>query len=382
MADRFRVGFIMNPIAGLGGPSGLKGSDDAEQIKTLLSKVPFHETRSFQRAVETFSKLPLAGGVVVTAPGILGAEALKETIARMGPVIEVVRLGIAGKGYGQSTAEDTRLFAAALVEREIDILVFAGGDGTAIDVAEAVAGRVPILGIPTGVKMLSGVFAQSPAMAREILRSLKKGFATREVEVIDLEESSYQDGSFIVRAHTTARTPETPGIPAGKDAGAATEAEGLLDLAQWFEGTLEPEGLMILGAGTTTKALKQVLGEGTPLGVDAYVGRRLVAKDAGEEALLALLDSHSSARIIVSPTGGQGCVLGRGTAQISARVVERVGVSSVQVVATPAKLVGIHELFVDTGDAALDAAFPEFIKVRTDPFTEKMMRLRRGAARP
>lgn len=383
MSQRFRIGFLLNPHAGLGGRAALKGSDDRDAIAPMLEEVRYEETPSVRRAVEAFSGVPLKDGVVVSAPGVLGVEALKQTIGRDGPTFEVLRLGVPGKPFGQTTAEDTRRFADALAHAEIDLLVFAGGDGTAIDVAEAVDERVPILGIPTGVKMLSGVFAQSPGMARDILNRLTKGFATKQVEVVDLDEASYQDGTWKVRAQAVASTPEDEDVQVGKGGPSATEGDALADLVDWWEEAQAPDVLYILGAGTTTHAIKKTVADGgTPLGVDAVLDGEFVATDADAETLERLVERHDTVRIVVSPTGQQGCILGRGTAQISPDVVAAVGAQNVIVVATPSKLSGVFELFVDTGDPSVDAAFPEYVRVRTDAFTEKMFRLRRGSAPP
>lgn len=383
MPDRFRVGFLLNPHAGLGGRAALKGSDDRDALEPILDEVRYEETPSFRRAVEAFSGVPLKGGVVVSAPGILGVEALKQTIGRDGPTFEVLRLGVPAKRFGETTADDTRRFATALADAEIDLLVFAGGDGTAVDVAEAVDGRVPILGIPTGVKMLSGVFAQSPGMARDVLNRLSKGFGTKQVEVVDLDESSYRDGTWRVRAQAVALTPEDEAVQVGKGGTTATEDEALSDLVAWWEDAQEAGVLYILGAGTTTDALKKSVGDGgTPLGVDAVGDGGFVAVDADAATLEKLVETHDEARIVVSPTGRQGCILGRGTAQISPEVVDAVGPENVLVVATPSKLQGVFELFVDTGDPEVDAGFPKYVRVRTDAFTEKMFRVRRGPEPP
>lgn len=56
-----------------------------------------------------------------------------------------------------------------MLGRGIDLLVFVGGDGTARDVVEVLDREVPVLGIPSGVKMYSGIFAASPEAAAELV---------------------------------------------------------------------------------------------------------------------------------------------------------------------------------------------------------------------
>lgn len=315
---------------------------------------------------------------LVTAPGILGESTMKAALMAGGPIFEVARLPGWNKSFGTTTREDTVRLAKRLVEAQIDLLVFVGGDGTAVDVAQAVGDRVPLLGVPAGVKMFSPVFAQTPDQVVPLLNGLTAGFPTRPVEVLDLDEASYREGAWIVRAQAECRTLDAEGIQVGKGGPLASEADSTADLVAWFQQTREPGVTYVLGAGTTLGGIKKALGGGAPLGVDAWRDDAFVALDANEEQLLDALGAEGPAKILVSPTGNQGCILGRGTAQISPAVLDRVGVDHVIVVATPAKLLGLRELFVDTGDLALDAEFPDYIKVRTDPLTEKVFRLKRG----
>lgn len=367
----------MNPIAGLGGRSGLKGSDDASRVAELAAAADAEEIPSYNRALDFLTDLILPKGVAVAAPGPLGEGVLKKAMSCGGPIFEVAREKGWSKRFGETTAEDTVHFAKRMLREDLDLLVFVGGDGTAVDVARAVDGAIPLLGVPAGVKMLSGVFAHTPKAAQAIVRSLAPGFATEPVDVVDLDEESYRSGRWRVASLASARVPVAPGVQLGKGGELPTEEESLSDLVAWFLPYVRDDVFYVIGAGTTTQALKAALGSGTPLGVDVYRGRTPVAMDVGEEGILEALGTEGSAEIIVSPTARQGAVLGRGTAQISPAVLERVGVEHVRVVATPGKLVGLSHLFVDTGDAGLDAKFGEYLRVRTDPQTEKVFRLRR-----
>lgn len=378
-AERLRVGFLANPVAGLGGRAGLKGSDDASRIEPLLSALAYEETNAFDRGFTFFAQLEPEGRVLVTAPGPLGEDVLKQAVACGGPIFEVAREPDWDKAFGATTRDDTQRFVRRLLRAQIDLLVFVGGDGTAVDVAQAAGDAVPLLGVPAGVKMFSGVFAQTASQAGLIVNQLRPGFATRSVDVLDLDEESYRAGSWIVAHQAVARVPDIEGVPVAKGGSSPLEAESEADLVAWFEAWVRPEATLVLGAGSTLGALKRHLGAGSPLGVDVVKGGRFLAVDADEATLLQFLEGAPDAWILVSPTGNQGCLLGRGTAQISPEVVQRVGVDRVLVLATPGKLLGLRELFVDTGDPALDRAFPEYVRIRTDPWTEKVFPVRKGA---
>ncbi len=378
---KLRIGFLVNPVAGAGGRAALKGSDDAGQIQSLVQSMTWGEgVNAFARGVQFVHRLDRSRAVVVTPPGPMGEDVVKAGTRAGGPVFEIVRLPGWNKTFGTTNREDTVRFVERLVDARIDLLVFVGGDGTAVDVAQALIGRVPMLGVPAGVKMFSPVFAQTPELAALLLQPLGPKFATHEVDVLDLDERSYRDGAWVVAHQTVARVPEGEGLQAGKGGATPTEGEGLEDLASWFWDAARPGVAYVLGSGSTVGAIKTALGGGTPLGVDVWKDGEWLARDASEEELLAVLGEEGPATIVVSPTGTQGAILGRGTAQISPPVIERVGVADVVVVATPSKLLGLRELFVDTGDPDLDRSFPDYVKVRTDALTEKVFPLRRGPA--
>jgi predicted polyphosphate/ATP-dependent NAD kinase len=111
----------------------------------------------------------------------------------------------------------------------------------------------------------------------------------------------------------------------------------------------------ILGAGTTTARIAELLQvEKTLLGVDVLQNGKLIQKDASERDLLALLDREKSVKIIVSPIGAQGFILGRGSQQISAAVLRSVGEENLIIVSTPHKLAELPQLLVDTGNEQMD----------------------------
>lgn len=282
-----------------------------------------------------------------------------------------------------TTASDTRAAVEAFAKDHADLIVFCGGDGTARDVAEEARDAVPILGIPSGVKMHSGVFAVDPAAASEILAAFLRGqLRVGDAEILDLDEEAYRRGEWKVRLHRTAKTLVEPHlIQAGKMMFAeVSEAAVRGELVEHFHELFEqePDTLFLLGPGSTIESIARGLGlEKTLLGIDAVLGGRTIAKDLDEKGLLAFLDRHPRATLVVSPIGAQGFVLGRGNLQVSPEVLRRIGTKNLAVVATPAKLAATPVLRVDTGDEVLDAEIrrKEYLFVLIGYRTTKLHRI-------
>jgi predicted polyphosphate/ATP-dependent NAD kinase len=256
-----------------------------------------------------------------------------------------------------STAQDTKAACKAFVEKSVDLILFCGGDGTARDVASAV-GVVPILGIPSGVKMHSGVFAISPQAAAELTLSYARGdLKVRETEIVDVDEELYRQGELQTRLYSTAKTPYKPALVQERKRiySSGSEEEFKDQIALFASEFMRDGSAYILGAGTTTAKIAEFLGlEKTLLGVDVVQNGKLILKDAAEKDLLHLLDKANRAMIIVSPIGAQGFILGRGSQQISPRVIRKAGIKNLIVVATPHKLEELESLLVDSGDPELD----------------------------
>ena len=355
-----RIGFVVNPIAGLGGRVGFKGTDGvAEQALAAGAKPTAPErARGFARALVRLSKDEAAFAFHwVTAGGDMGAGPLRSA-GISADRIEVVHLP------GQpSTVEDTKSTVDECIASGAELLLFCGGDGTARDVAEAAKDRIPIVGIPAGVKMHSGLFAVSPQAAAEILVAFLRGELRIGVaEILDLDEEAYRKGEWRVRLFATAKTLVEPQlVSAGKLmveelSEEAVRAELTTHFSELFE--TNPDTLFLLGPGSTIQGFASPLGiEKTLLGIDAVAGGKTIAKDLNETEILRLLDRTSKARLVVSPVGGQGFILGRGNLQVSPAVLRRIGTQNVIVVATPSKLAATPVLRVDTGDPNLDEEF-------------------------
>lgn len=355
-----RIGFVVNPIAGMGGRVGLKGTDHVVDEARAAGAVPVAPVRA-AHFLEAFVKLqqddPDLDAHWLTCGGSMGADLLEA--AGVSPTtVEIIHTPAS-----PTTAEDTKSAAAACVRGRADLLLFCGGDGTARDVQGVVASALPILGIPAGVKMHSGVFAVDPDAAAQLLAAFLRGeLRAGDAEILDLDEEAYRQGDWKVRLYATARTLVEPNlVQADKMMFAeVSEEEVRSELADHFHELLEdePDTLFLLGPGSTIESIATRLGlDKTLLGIDAVLGGKTIAKDLDEKGILGLLDTHPKAKLVVSPIGAQGFVLGRGNLQLSPEVVRRIGARNMIVVATPAKLAATPVLRVDSGDPVLDAEF-------------------------
>jgi NAD+ kinase len=359
-----RLGLLVNPVAGMGGAVGLKGTDHKVEEARALGA---HE-RAHPRAVAFLRALD-AQPTIFTAGGRMGEDACAEAEAS----------AIVVDAPGDPTAsEDTRRAARALADAGVDLLVFVGGDGTAVDVAAGLDGAaVPTLGVPAGAKMYSAVFADTPEAAARVATTFD---ATELREVLDIDEEAFRRGELKVALKGALRVPKHARVQAGKVAGEDDEVEAET-LGQAVAERLEAGHTYVLGAGTTMMHVKRALGvEGTLLGLDIVWldenGRaHVVRKDANERDILEL---PMGFEVVVSPIGSQGFFLGRGNLPLSPEVLRRLALpDDVTVVATPWKLLMTPALKVDTGDPRLDAAFPAYLPVVTGHGQTKLMRVAR-----
>ena len=352
-----RVGFVVNPIAGMGGRVGLKGTDGQAAEALARGAEPVSPRRA-REMLEALRPLRAASEVHwITCKGPMGSDILQ------GAGFPPSALEIAISPHEPTSAEDTKGACGEFEKRGAELIVFCGGDGTGRDVIEAVDRRVPILGIPAGVKMHSGVFGIHPATVATILDAWLHGYLrVGDGEVLDVDEDAYRAGVWKVQMYGTAKTLVEPAlVQTGKMLFAEVSDEALKDeIADHVKeiADKEPDTLLLLGPGSTAEHVAKRLGvEKTVLGVDAVHGGALVGRDLDEAGILRLLDRFPKAKLIVSPIGAQGFVLGRGNLQVSPPVIRRIGPANVIVVATPSKLNATPVLRVDTGDSQLDREF-------------------------
>jgi predicted polyphosphate/ATP-dependent NAD kinase len=285
---------------------------------------------------------------------------------------------VLGKRRKETSDEDTVAIAKKMLVAGVSLLVFCGGDGTARDILKAVGMALPVLGVPTGVKMHSAVFAVNPqAAARVVIRFLYETLPLRETEVMDVDEQAFREGSVSAELYGYVLAPYEPHlIQVNKIASpmTASELRNHAAIGVYIIETMKPDVVYIIGPGTTTRNIGDLLdAKKTLLGVDLFYNKKIVANDVNEKQILGEIEGKT-AQIIVTPIGGQGFIFGRGNQQISPEVIRRVGLDNILVVATEGKLRSLQSLRVDTGDPALDAAFREReVKVIADYKTEYMM---------
>lgn len=364
-----KIGLIVNPIAGLGGRVGLKGSDSKEiQVRALeLGAVPNSAARATQ-AMETLRALK-ADFELLTYPGEMGDEAARE--AGIQPqVIGSIRTG-------NTNNEDTIQAARQMLLKEVDLILFAGGDGTARDIYNAIGTQVPALGIPAGVKIQSAVYATHPRNAGEVAAAFLHDEADlRLAEVVDLDEEAFREGRLSASLYGFLTIPWLQRYVQGvKTPNSNSEPAALKGIAKELAERLAPDRLHIFGPGSSTQMVAAQLGiEKTLLGVDAVLDGKIAAADASEADLLRLLAENAQAEIIVTPIGGQGCIFGRGNQPISPEVIKRVGKKHIHVISTAEKIQQLNgaPLWVDTGDSAVDDLLEGYYEVITG-FKESVM---------
>ncbi|WP_312909174.1 ATP-NAD kinase family protein [Natronosalvus caseinilyticus] len=378
------LGVVVNPIAGMGGRVGLKGTDG----KVAEARRRGAEPRAPERAVEALEALARRRPelTVYTAAGPMGEDAARA--AGYDPEVVYGPSRVAGGGsesdeadggnedsetndHGDSSetsADDTKAAVRAFLERGVDLVLFVGGDGTAVDVAEVLSEdgerETPMLGVPAGVKIYSSVFGVTPADAGRIAAEFDR---VEDREVNDIDEDAYREGEVRAELRAVVPVPVASGVQSSKQL-----SSGSVDaLAEGFADEIDPETTYVFGPGSTVGAIESALGiDPSPLGVDVWRGGEVLARDASESEILAVLEEP--AVIVVSPIGGQGFVFGRGNHQLSPAVIER---ADVEVVASDDKLDGVGQLRVDTDDEAVDESLRGWMHVRTGRFTTRLLKV-------
>jgi predicted polyphosphate/ATP-dependent NAD kinase len=362
-----KLGFIVNPIAGMGGRVGLKGTDGVLKEAIARGAKPVAPKRAeefLQKLKENFAQTNIE---VITCPGIMGEKEAKSVSLQT----QILPMTI-GK---ETSAEYTKTAVKLLTAAKVDLIIFVGGDGTAKDIFDAMQdckSETPVLGVPAGVKMYSGIFAVNPSDAADIVLAFAENQTEiTEFEIMDADESAIRSDTFAVKLHGFLKGPFVAmRIQGSKQVSPETadEKENQTAIAKFIIEEMQPDATYILGPGTTVKRIAELLGvEKTVLGVDIYKNGK-VSLDVNEKKILEEIKDWQKTWIILSPIGHQGILLGRGNQQISPEIIKRVGKQRIIVAATKSKLQNIegNVLRVDTGDAKADAMLKGYIKVITD----------------
>lgn len=356
MSGGLHIGLLINPLAGLGGSLALKGSDGNKVRELAVQLLPESRQRAQERTVRALRMLQARAAPVciTTWAGDMGESALQQLD------FDAQILGSVGQGL--TTARDTRMAVEQLCAAGVDIIVFAGGDGTARDIYDVVGASRPVLGIPAGVKMHSGVFAVSPEAAGELLLLLAQGglVGVRTQQVRDIDEDAFRHDVVRSRFYGDLLVPSAGHFLQHTKVGGREDSRlASADIAAWQVENMASGHTYLIGPGSTTAAIMEALKlPNTLLGVDVVRNGKLLAADADEQRLLQLLaDDPGPAHIVVTAIGGQGHLFGRGNQQFSPAVIRAVGVDNLTIVAAKSKIAGLEgrPLLVDTNDIQLDS---------------------------
>jgi predicted polyphosphate/ATP-dependent NAD kinase len=358
-----KIGFVVNPLAGIGGAVGLKGSDGREIVALALSRGarPQAEIRASVAMQQITS---LTGFTILTAAGAMGENVLRD----LQLPCEVVYAA-----QQQTSSADTKAVIRRFVEHDVDFIIFAGGDGTARDVLDVLSTeldkRIPVVGIPAGVKIHSAVYALTPTHAGELIRLLLTGvpMSSHEAKVMDLDEQAFREGKVIAKCYGYLSVPvDDTRMQLTKQGGLNHHEIAVQDIAADVIENMQDDVFYLIGSGSTAAAIMDQLGlPNTLLGIDIVRNRELIASDVDERTILAVINNHL-AKIVVTAIGGQGHVFGRGNQQLSAKVISYVidqrgndknsGRENIIIIATNNKLRSLQNrpMIADTGDSSLD----------------------------
>ncbi|HHW93468.1 MAG TPA: ATP-NAD kinase family protein [Clostridiaceae bacterium] len=358
---RFKLGLIVNPIAGIGGSVGLKGSD-SEAIQAQAIKLGAKKRANEKTKIALQQILSIKDAIqLYSAPGEMGAD----LASSMGFDLEVI-----GHICSTTSGQDTENIAQLLKAIPVDLILFTGGDGTARDVYNAIGDTIPVIGIPAGVKMHSGVYATSPHAAGDALVNfVLNGAPLREGEVMDLDEVEYRQGNLRVQLYGYMKIPYIRYYIQNPKASSHLNEHDLsgicFDIADKILKHADEDMYYIFGAGSTIKRITDHLGwNGTLLGVDVWHRGNAVVLDAKESDLLEI-SRNNRCKLIITVIGGQGHILGRGNQQLSAAVIRQIGLENLVVVAAASKIFSLPDqtLYVDSGDESLNEEIRGYMKV-------------------
>ena len=354
-----KIGFVVNPVAGMGGKVGLKGTDGVLKQAIKLGAKPVAPEKAEETIQEFISKYSTKDEIQwFTCLGEMGGDELKKA--------GVNKMEIVYNPTDKDTSSnDTKNACKEFLKKHVDLIFFCGGDGTARDIFEIVSTKLPILGIPSGVKMHSGVFGiNTSASAKMLHEFVNKNLTIGDAEIMDLDEERYRKGEWNIRLFGIAKGIVEPTyVQVGKTMFEFVSDDEIKDeLTEHILDEIEQNSdfLFLFGSGGTIDYIARKLDiKNTLLGIDAAYNKKVMGADLNEEEILRLLEKYPKAKLILSPIGAQGFILGRGNLQLSPKVIRKIGIDNIIVVSTPSKLASTPVIRVDTGDKKLDQLFAE-----------------------
>lgn len=365
---QFKLGLIVNPVAGLGGSVALKGSDgeDTAAKAIALGAEPKSNSRT-KAALEVL--VPYQSNITIYT---VNDEMGEHTAKSLGFNTQVVY-----QSSSPTTSDDTEAAARLLQQQGVDLILFAGGDGTARNICHAVEDSIPVLGIPAGCKIHSGVYAITPKAAGRVVEMLVKGelVTLSDADVMDIDEVAFRQGTVKAKRYGEMQVPsEVRYVQAVKNGGKETDELVLADIAAYVVSEMDADTLYVMGSGSTVGAVMEEMGlENTLLGVDLVEDQALVGQDLTAQQLLELTTGRET-KLVITLIGGQGHIFGRGNQQLSPALIKAIGRDNIIVVATKTKLQALNgrPLICDTGDSELDDELSGYIRV-TSGFNDHIM---------
>lgn len=354
-----KVGLIVNPVAGMGGRVGLKGTDGVYEKAVKLGATPISPIK-VNEMFDKFNSIFSKGDNIqwYTIKGCMGSDHLDKVDIKDYETIYVPKIG-------KTSSEDTKNACKILNNKKVDLILFCGGDGTARDIFEIIGNKIPILGIPSGVKMHSGAFGINTGATAKILNDfVKKNLTIGDIEIMDLDEDLYRKGEWNIKLFGVAKGIVEPSyIQVGKSTfDTISDEEIKEELSEHIIEEIEnhPEFLYFFGSGGTIEYIAHKLNlDNTLLGIDAVYNKKIIGRDLNEKKILQLLAKYKKTKLILSPIGAQGFILGRGNLQLSPEVIKKIGIDNLIVISTPSKLASTPIIRVDTGDGELDKQFAD-----------------------
>jgi predicted polyphosphate/ATP-dependent NAD kinase len=279
-----------------------------------------------------------------------------------------------------------------MADRGAELILFAGGDGTARDICRAVKTRAAVLGIPAGVKIYSPVYGNTPQTAGELAcLYLRNGsLPLKEEEVIDLDEEAVRGNRVRTELFGYLKVPYQREYLQNKKAPTPLpEEESRRAIALDIIDHMTEGVYYLIGPGTTAGAVMEALElPNTLLGVDVIRDKKIVRLDCSEKDLLDILDSPDisgltdgrSAKLVIGLTGGQGYLLGRGNQQISPAVLRKIVKENIIVVSVNSKIIDLQgrPLLIDTGDESMNRSLAGYYRIKIGYDSDIMYRVSAG----